>query len=79
MIFGYLGDKKGRSHALSKTIIISAVATFAIGIIPSHEKIGLLAPIILILLRLIQGLAVSGEEGGAVVLLFERYAFKNKG
>ena len=79
LIFGYFGDKKGRSNALSKTIIISAMATFAIGILPNYQSIGLLAPIMLILLRLIQGLAVSGEEGGAVVLLFERYAFKHKG
>ena len=79
LIFGYVGDKKGRSNALSKTIIISAIATFSIGLIPGYQTIGCFAPIVLILLRLIQGLAVSGEEGGAVVLLFERYAFKNKG
>ncbi len=79
ILFGYLGDKNGRSNALSKTIIISAMATFAIGLVPSYQTIGSFAPITLIILRLIQGLAVSGEEGGAVVLLFERYSFKHRG
>ena len=79
LLFGYLGDKKGRSYALSKTIIISAMATFAMGIIPGYDKIGIYAPVILVILRLLQGIAVSGEEGGAVVLLFEKFSFKNQG
>lgn len=78
LLFGYIGDKKGRSKALSISIIISTAATFLMGIVPGHEKIGIFAPMILICLRLLQGIAVSGE-GGAIVLLFERYSFKNKG
>lgn len=79
LLFGHLGDKNGRSHALSKTILIATIATFLIGIIPGYKSIGIISPLILVVLRLLQGLAVSGEEGGAVVLLFEKYAFKNKG
>lgn len=79
LLFGYLGDRKGRSRALSKTIILSTASTFLIGITPGYQTLGYAAPIALILLRLLQGLSVSGEEGGAVVLLFEKNAFKNQG
>lgn len=79
VLFGYIGDKKGRSNALSKTIVLSTITTFLIGIIPGYQSIGFLSPLILVVLRLIQGLAVSGEEGGAVVLLFEQFAFRNRG
>lgn len=79
IIFGHIGDKFGRSHALSKTILISTCSTFLIGILPTYSSIGLSAPLILILLRLLQGIAVSGEEGGAVVLLFEKNNFNKTG
>ena len=79
LVFGYFGDKNGRSSALSKTIILSTMATFLIGVIPGYKSVGFLSPLLLITLRLIQGLAVSGEEGGAVVLLFEKHSFKNRG
>lgn len=79
LLFGYLGDRKGRSRALSKTIILSTASTFLIGILPGYQTLGYVAPIILIILRLLQGLSVSGEEGGAVVLLFEKNAFKHRG
>ena len=79
LLFGYLGDKNGRSNALSKTILLSTITTFLIGIIPGYQSIGFLSPVMLVVLRLMQGLSVSGEEGGAVVLLFEKYAFKNRG
>lgn len=78
LLFGYIGDRQGRSKALSISIIISTIATFSIGLIPSYDHIGFLAPLILIGLRLLQGLAVSGE-GGAIVLLFEKYSFKDRG
>lgn len=78
LLFGYLGDKKGRSYSLSMTIILATVTTFLIGLIPGYNALGLLSPALLLLLRLIQGIAVSGEEGSAVVLLFERYAFQHQ-
>lgn len=79
LLFGQLGDRKGRSKALSKTIILTSISTFLIGVIPSYTSIGFVASLTLVILRLIQGLAVSGEEGGAAVLLFEKYSFKNRG
>lgn len=78
LLFGYIGDRQGRSKALSISIIISTIATFSIGLIPGYHQIGFLAPLILIGLRLLQGLAVSGE-GGAIVLLFEKYSFQDRG
>lgn len=79
LFFGFIGDRKGRSRALSSTIIISTIATFCIGLLPIYSVGNYFPSIALIFLRLIQGLAVSGEEGGAVVLLFERNEFKKTG
>ncbi|KTD04520.1 major facilitator family transporter [Legionella geestiana] len=79
LLFGHIGDKYGRSKALSYTIVLSTAATFLIGILPTFNMIGYFSTVFLILLRLLQGLAVSGEEGGAVVLLFEHNRFKNTG
>lgn len=76
LLFGYLADKKGRSRSLSITIVLATLSTFLIGLVPSYHTLGWLSPILLLILRLIQGFAVSGEEGSAVVLLFEGYAFK---
>ncbi len=78
LLFGFIGDKKGRSYSLSITIIIATMATFMIGLIPNYNTIGFLSPILLLCFRLLQGVAVSGEEGSAVVLLFEKYAFNNE-
>ena len=79
LIFGWIGDQKGRSRALLLAIYFSMLATFLIGFIPGYSVLGIAAPLILVGLRLIQGLSVSGEEGGAVVLLFEGHSFKKTG
>lgn len=79
LLFGHIGDRRGRTQALSITLIYSTIATFSIGILPDYQTIGIFAPILLIVLRLIQGISVSGEEGGAVVLLFEKFSFTRKG
>lgn len=76
LIFGWIGDRTGRSRALSITIYFSMLATFLIGVIPGYKMLGIISPLILIILRLVQGLSVSGEEGGAAVLLFEGHSFK---
>lgn len=78
LLFGYFGDKKGRSYSLSMTIILATSTTFLMGLVPGYNALGLLSPVLLLLLRLIQGIAVSGEEGSAVVLLFERYGFQHQ-
>ena len=71
VFFGVLGDKLGRQKVLSATIIIMAVSTFCIGLIPSYESIGILAPILLLLCKLAQGFSVGGEYTGAAVFVAE--------
>jgi MFS transporter, MHS family, shikimate and dehydroshikimate transport protein len=71
MIFGHFGDRVGRKSTLIATIIMMAAATFLIGCLPTTSQIGHAAPILLIVLRLLQGVSVGGEWGGAVVMTTE--------
>lgn len=71
LIFGHIGDRIGRKNTLVATMLIMGVATFLIGVIPSHAAIGVTAPILLVVLRLAQGIAVGGEWGGAVLMAVE--------
>ena len=71
LVFGRLGDLIGRKYTFLLTLIIMGGSTFAIGLIPSYEKIGFAAPIIVLLLRLLQGLALGGEYGGAATYVAE--------
>ncbi|MFG1793401.1 MFS transporter [Nocardia sp. NPDC049149] len=71
VVFGHLGDRLGRRRTLSITLMLMGGATVAIGLIPSYATIGVAAPILLVLLRLTQGLALGGEWGGAVLLVAE--------
>jgi len=71
VLFGHLGDRKGRKYALSLTIILMALPTTLMGLLPTYQNIGMLAPIILIVLRLVQGAASSGEYPGAICFLTE--------
>ena len=71
MIFGHIGDRFGRKRALMITTILMALPTTAMGLLPSYQHIGLAAPLILVLLRLLQGVAVSGELSGAAAYLIE--------
>lgn len=71
IVFGHFGDKFGRKKALIITLMTMGVATFAIGLLPSYASIGAAAPIALILLRMLQGVAVGGEWGGAVLIATE--------
>lgn len=70
-VFGYIGDKLGRKIALSISIIGMAASTFMIGILPSYQEIGILATIILVLIRLCQGLCVGGEGAGVAIFVLE--------
>jgi MFS family permease len=65
LVFGRLGDLVGRKHTFLITMSIMGGATFAVGILPSYATIGVAAPIALVVLRLVQGLALGGEYGGA--------------
>ena len=71
LIFGHIGDRVGRKKTLVATMLIMGVATFLIGVIPTHAAIGIWAPIALVVLRLAQGVAVGGEWGGAVLMAVE--------
>ncbi len=71
LLFGRLGDRLGRKHTFLITILIMGVSTALVGLLPSYASIGVAAPIILVLLRLLQGLALGGEYGGAAVYVAE--------
>ncbi len=69
--FGSLGDRIGRKHTFLVTIVIMGLSTFLVGVLPSYASIGIAAPVILIGLRLLQGLALGGEYGGAATYVAE--------
>jgi MHS family shikimate/dehydroshikimate transporter-like MFS transporter len=71
VIFGHYGDRIGRKSMLVYSLLIMGVATFVIGLLPTYETIGILAPILLVVLRFAQGIGVGGEWGGAVLMTVE--------
>ncbi|MTW14772.1 MFS transporter [Rhodoplanes serenus] len=71
LVFGRLGDMVGRKYTFLITILIMGLSTFFVGLLPSYETIGVLAPITLLALRMLQGLALGGEYGGAAVYVAE--------
>jgi MFS family permease len=79
LVFGRLGDLIGRKYTFLLTLIIMGGSTFAIGLIPSYERIGFAAPIIVLLLRLLQGLALGGEYGGAATYVAEHSPADRRG
>ncbi|EKU48282.1 MULTISPECIES: MFS transporter [Brevibacterium] len=79
IVFGHYGDKFGRKKLLQLSIILVGAATFLMGCLPTFGQIGYLAPILLVLLRIVQGFAVGGEWGGAVLLVAEHSPDKERG
>ncbi|MFD3327394.1 MFS transporter [Streptomyces sp. NPDC058701] len=79
LVFGHYGDKIGRKKLLVLSLLLMGGATFAMGLLPTHASIGVGAPILLTLLRLVQGFALGGEWGGAVLLVSEHGDDKNRG
>src|SRR6476619_5491629 len=79
LVFGRLGDLIGRKYTFMLTLIIMGGSTFAIGLIPSYESIGVFAPILVLLLRLLQGLALGGEYGGAATYVAEHAPADRRG
>ena len=71
IVFGHYGDRIGRKKLLMLSLVLMGVATVLIGLLPTYEQIGIAAPLALILLRLVQGFAVGGEWGGAVLMAAE--------
>ena len=79
MVFGPLGDKIGRQKVLAITMIMMSIGTFCIGIIPSYESIGIFAPVLLLVARLVQGFSTGGEYGGAATFIAEYSTDKRRG
>lgn len=79
IVFGHIGDKYGRKRALSLTILIMSVSTCLIGLIPSFTTIGIMAPFLLTLTRLLQGISAGGEWGGSVSFIVEYANEKRRG
>ena len=76
---GHLGDKLGRKPVLVASLIAMGLATFAIGLLPTYSQVGLIAPVLLVLVRIIQGLAFGAEWGGAILMSYEHAPWKSKG
>ena len=79
LVFGRLGDMIGRKYTFLVTIVIMGLSTFIVGLLPSYASIGVAAPVILIALRMLQGLALGGEYGGAAVYVAEHAPHGKRG
>jgi MFS family permease len=78
-VLGHWGDKYGRKNVLVLCMLIIGVSTFCVGLIPSYQSIGIWAPILLVILRLLQGFAVGGEIAGASAMIMEHAPFGRRG
>ena len=79
VVFGHYGDKLGRKNVLVVTLLLMGIATFLIGVLPTHATIGVWAPILLVFLRFLQGLGLGGEWGGAVLMTLESGDSRRRG
>jgi MFS transporter, MHS family, shikimate and dehydroshikimate transport protein len=79
VVFGHYGDRLGRRAMLVTTLLMMGLSTFLIGVLPTYDQIGVLAPIVLVALRFVQGLGVGGEWGGAVLLVVEHSHHRRRG
>ncbi|WP_443209675.1 MFS transporter [Rhodococcus rhodochrous] len=79
VVFGHIGDRIGRKKTLALTMFIMGVATALMGLLPTHAHVGVVAPILLLLLRILQGFALGGEWAGAVLLAVEHSPEKKRG
>jgi MHS family shikimate/dehydroshikimate transporter-like MFS transporter len=71
IVFGHIGDRLGRKASLIATLLIIGVGTFLIGCLPTYQQIGSLAPVLLVILRVVQGIGLGGEYGGASLMMIE--------
>ncbi|AMM34142.1 MFS transporter [Sinomonas atrocyanea] len=79
IVGGHLGDRLGRKPVLVTSLIIMGLATFAIGLLPTYAAVGILAPVLLVAVRIIQGLAFGAEWGGAILMSYEHAPWRRKG
>jgi MFS family permease len=78
-VLGHWGDTRGRKHVLIVCMFLMGISTMAVGLLPTYEQVGVLAPALLVLLRLIQGFAVAGEISGASSMILEHAPFGRRG
>jgi MFS family permease len=79
VVLGHWGDRHGRKNVLVLCMVAMGASTFAVGLLPTYAQVGILAPILLVLLRLIQGFTVAGELGGASAMIIEHSPFGRRG
>src|SRR6201987_6542108 len=79
LVFGRIGDLVGRKYTFLVTIVFMGSATFLVGLLPTYSSIGWFAPILMVTLRLVQGLALGGEDGGAATYVAEHTPHKKRG
>ncbi|MBW8785887.1 MAG: MFS transporter, partial [Novosphingobium sp.] len=79
ILFGFLGDRLGRKYTFLVTVTLMGIATAGVGLVPSAAKIGLVAPLLVVLLRVMQGLALGGEYGGAAIYVSEHSPPQRRG
>src|SRR5258707_8869004 len=78
-IFGHFGDRVGRKAMLAITIIVMGLGTFLIGLLPTYQQVGVAAPVLLVILRFLQGIGLGGEWGGAVLVGVENAPGNKRG
>ncbi len=78
-IYGHIGDRMGRRHLLMLSVLAMAIPTFLMGLLPTYASVGILAPILLVILRLLQGLSAGGEFCGSIIFLVEHARPKRRG
>ncbi|MFI8951019.1 MFS transporter [Streptomyces sp. NPDC053750] len=78
-VFGHFGDRLGRKTMLILTMVLMGAASFLIGVLPTYETIGIAAPVLLVLLRVVQGVAIGGEWGGATLMVVEHADPRRRG
>src|SRR3954467_14470765 len=79
LLFGHIGDKMGRKPALTISVALMAVPTFLIGVLPTHQQIGVAASILLLVMRLLQGLSVAGEYTTSSIFMIEQSTVNRRG
>ena len=79
ILFGHIGDKFSRKTALSFSIYVMSIPTLLIGCLPTYAEVGILAPLFLTVLRILQGIAIGGEFTGSMVFMVEHATNKNRG